>query len=186
MGSRRYRAIWHLHYTDWGDQGCPHSVAHYLGFLEELRSVRQHTLDDIPPGHNKNPPVLVHCTAGVGRTGLTILSDLLLYTLDHNQVKLTIHLLIQSDLLFFWNINRYFCRTENVIGYRSWMYLVLSHCWDTNGLTLYKQWPSTGLYTRCSFIISSKRDWYENPYLKHVVPQVQTIPYHAHIHIYIT
>lgn len=87
VNSRRYRALWHLHYSDWGEQGCPHSVAHYLGFLEELRSVRQHTMDDIPPGHNRNPPVLVHCTAGVGRTGLTILADLLLYTLDHNQVR---------------------------------------------------------------------------------------------------
>lgn len=85
VASRRYRTIWHLHYTDWGDQGCPNSVAHFLGFLEEMQSVHQHSMGEIPPGHNKNPPILVHCTAGVGRTGLTILSDLLLYTVDHNQ-----------------------------------------------------------------------------------------------------
>ncbi|XP_064212238.1 tyrosine-protein phosphatase non-receptor type 21 [Tribolium castaneum] len=83
--SRRYRTLWHMHYTDWGDQGCPHSVPHFLGFLEEMQSVHQHSMGEIPPGHNKNPPILVHCTAGVGRTGLTILSDLLLYTVDHNQ-----------------------------------------------------------------------------------------------------
>ncbi|CAG9858770.1 unnamed protein product [Phyllotreta striolata] len=86
VASRRYRTIWHLHYTDWGDQwGCPNSVSHFLGFLEEMQSVHQHSMGEIPPGHNKNPPILVHCTAGVGRTGLTILSDLLLYTVDHNQ-----------------------------------------------------------------------------------------------------
>ncbi|XP_060524668.1 tyrosine-protein phosphatase non-receptor type 14 [Cylas formicarius] len=85
VASRRYRTIWHLHYADWGDQGCPNSVAHFLGFLEEMQSVHQHSMGEIPPGHNKNPPILVHCTAGVGRTGLTILSDLLLYTVDHNQ-----------------------------------------------------------------------------------------------------
>ncbi|KAG5890416.1 hypothetical protein JTB14_017637 [Gonioctena quinquepunctata] len=85
VSSRRYRTIWHLHYTDWGDQGCPNSIAHFLGFLEEMQSVHQHSMGEIPPGHNKNPPILVHCTAGVGRTGLTILSDLLLYTVDHNQ-----------------------------------------------------------------------------------------------------
>lgn len=83
--SRRYRTLWHLHYSDWDDQGCPRSIAHFLGFLEEMQSVHQHSMTEIPPGHNKNPPILVHCTAGVGRTGLTILSDLLLYTLDHNQ-----------------------------------------------------------------------------------------------------
>ncbi|XP_045482953.1 tyrosine-protein phosphatase non-receptor type 14 isoform X2 [Harmonia axyridis] len=85
VSSRRYRILWHLHYSDWGDQGCPLSVAHFLGFLEEMQSVHQHSMGEIPPGHNKNPPILVHCTAGVGRTGLTILSDLLLYTIDHNQ-----------------------------------------------------------------------------------------------------
>nr|CAD7392761.1 unnamed protein product [Timema cristinae] len=83
--SRRARGVWHLQYPEWGDQGCPSSVGHFLGFLEELSSVRQHTVSEIPAGHNRNPPVLVHCSAGVGRTGVTILSDLLLYTLDHNQ-----------------------------------------------------------------------------------------------------
>lgn len=97
--SRRYRTLWHLHYTDWGepkatptngnagisDKDCPQSVAHALGFLEELQSVQQHSMTEIPPGHNKNPPVLVHCPTAVGRTGLVILCDLLLYTVDHNQ-----------------------------------------------------------------------------------------------------
>ncbi|KAJ8934323.1 hypothetical protein NQ314_013363 [Rhamnusium bicolor] len=61
VGSRRYRTIWHLHYTDWGDQGCPNSVAHFLGFLEEMQSVHQHSMGEIPPGHNKNPPIFEVC-----------------------------------------------------------------------------------------------------------------------------
>lgn len=58
-----------------------------LGFLEEMSSVREHTITEIPTGQNRNPPILVHCSTGVGRTGLAVLSDLLLYTLDHNQVE---------------------------------------------------------------------------------------------------
>lgn len=61
-----------------------------LGFLEEMSSVREHTITEIPTGQNRNPPILVHCSTGVGRTGLTVLSDLLLYTLDHNQVHIYI------------------------------------------------------------------------------------------------
>lgn len=56
------------------------------GFLEELSSVQQHSVAEIPAGLNRNPPVLVHCNTGIGRTAVTILSDLLLFTLDHNQV----------------------------------------------------------------------------------------------------
>lgn len=51
-----------------------------------MSSVREHTITEIPVGQNRNPPILVHCSTGVGRTGLAVLSDLLLYTLDHNQV----------------------------------------------------------------------------------------------------
>lgn len=54
-----------------------------------MSSVREHTITEIPTGQNRNPPILVHCSTGVGRTGLAVLSDLLLYTLDHNQVYVT-------------------------------------------------------------------------------------------------
>lgn len=58
----------------------------FLEFLEELSAVRQHCASEITPLHNANPPVFVACLQGAGRTGVTIASDLLLYTLEHNQV----------------------------------------------------------------------------------------------------
>ncbi|XP_058120167.1 tyrosine-protein phosphatase non-receptor type 14 [Anopheles ziemanni] len=83
--SRRYRSVWHLSYTEWADQNCPGEVGHFLGFLEELNSVRLASIAEVPPSHNTNPPVLIHCNEGGGRTGVTLVADLLLYTLDHNQ-----------------------------------------------------------------------------------------------------
>ncbi|XP_035778026.1 tyrosine-protein phosphatase non-receptor type 14-like isoform X2 [Anopheles albimanus] len=83
--SRRYRSVWHLCYTEWADQNCPGDVGHFLGFLEELSSVRLASIAEVPPSHNTNPPVLIHCNEGGGRTGVTLVADLLLYTLDHNQ-----------------------------------------------------------------------------------------------------
>lgn len=61
-----------------------------------MSSVREHTITEIPTGQNRNPPILVHCSTGVGRTGLTVLSDLLLYTLDHNQVQINLCLIIYT------------------------------------------------------------------------------------------
>lgn len=85
--SRRYRSVWHLSYSEWKEQNCPRDVGHFLDFLEELSSVRLASINEVPPGHNTNPPVLVHCSEGGGRSGVTLLADLLLYTLDHNEVN---------------------------------------------------------------------------------------------------
>ncbi|XP_075228092.1 protein tyrosine phosphatase non-receptor pez isoform X2 [Lycorma delicatula] len=108
--SRRSRGVWHLQYSEWGDQGCPHTVPHFLGFLEELSSVRQHTVSQIPAGHNRNPPVLVHCSSGVGLSAVVILSDLLLYTLDHNQeldIPRVVSLLRQQRMLMLQSVSQY-------------------------------------------------------------------------------
>ena len=81
--------MWHLQYTDWGDAGCPTDVGAFLEFLEEMSSLRRHVHTEAGRGgagglRNRNTPVLVHCSAGVGRTGVTILCDILLYCVDHN------------------------------------------------------------------------------------------------------
>lgn len=49
--------------------------------------MRLASINEVPPGHNTNPPVLIHCNEGGGKSGVTLASDLLLYTLDHNQVN---------------------------------------------------------------------------------------------------
>uniref|UniRef100_A0A1B0CB99 protein-tyrosine-phosphatase n=1 Tax=Lutzomyia longipalpis TaxID=7200 RepID=A0A1B0CB99_LUTLO len=83
--SKRYRSVWHIYYSDWNELNTPKSVGHFLDFLEELNSVRMASVNEIPPGHNTNPPVLIHCSEGGGRSGVTLAADLLLFTLDHNQ-----------------------------------------------------------------------------------------------------
>ncbi|XP_063701714.1 tyrosine-protein phosphatase non-receptor type 21 [Culicoides brevitarsis] len=83
--TRRYRSVWHLMYNNWGDQNCPKDVNHYLRFIEELGSVRLESVNEVPTGHNTNPPVLMHCNDGAARSGLTVAADLFLYVVDHNQ-----------------------------------------------------------------------------------------------------
>ncbi|RZF46366.1 hypothetical protein LSTR_LSTR011150 [Laodelphax striatellus] len=108
--TRRSRGVWHLQYCEWGDHGCPKTVPHFLGFIEEMGSVRQHTVSEIPAGHNRNPPILIHCSSGVGLSAVLLLSDLLLYTLDHNQeldIPRVVSLLRQQRMLMVQSVAQY-------------------------------------------------------------------------------
>ncbi|CAN9502356.1 unnamed protein product [Ophioblennius macclurei] len=78
------RTLWHLQYTDWPDHGCPEDFKGFLTYLEEIQSVRRHT-NSISDPKNTNLPVLVHCSAGVGRTGVVILSEIMIACLEHNE-----------------------------------------------------------------------------------------------------
>lgn len=78
------RTVWHLQYTDWPDHGCPEDFKGFLTYLEEIQSVRRHT-NSISDPKNTNPPVLVHCSAGVGRSGVVILSEVMIACLEHNE-----------------------------------------------------------------------------------------------------
>ncbi|XP_020863436.1 tyrosine-protein phosphatase non-receptor type 14 [Phascolarctos cinereus] len=83
--SGQERTVWHLQYTDWPDHGCPEDVQGFLSYLEEIQSVRRHTNSMLDNTKNCNPPIVVHCSAGVGRTGVVILTELMICCLEHNE-----------------------------------------------------------------------------------------------------
>lgn len=53
------RTVYQLHYTEWPDFGAPESTEEMTELLREL-DIRKKGLDD---------PIVVHCSAGIGRTG---------------------------------------------------------------------------------------------------------------------
>lgn len=63
------RMIKHFHFMRWPDHGCPERPAMLLSFVSAVRA-------HMP--HSGSGPTLVHCSAGVGRTGTFIALDQLL------------------------------------------------------------------------------------------------------------
>ncbi|NXK84836.1 PTPRV phosphatase, partial [Amazona guildingii] len=77
-GVRAERHVSHLHYTAWPDHGIPESTTSIMTFRELVREHIQSTKDA--------GPTLVHCSAGVGRTGTFIALDRLLQQMKQEKV----------------------------------------------------------------------------------------------------
>ena len=59
--------VTHMFYTVWPDHGVPHNTMSLISFIRRVRKEHPTSL---------TTPLLVHCSAGVGRTGTFILLDL--------------------------------------------------------------------------------------------------------------
>jgi cadherin 5 type 2 (VE-cadherin) len=56
------RSILHLHYTAWPDFGVPERPSSLVQLVRAFR-------DRVPPSPHATRPTVVHCSAGVGRSG---------------------------------------------------------------------------------------------------------------------
>ncbi|XP_072774899.1 receptor-type tyrosine-protein phosphatase V isoform X2 [Taeniopygia guttata] len=77
-GLQAERFVSHLHYTAWPDHGIPESTSSIITFRELVQEHIQSTKDA--------GPTLVHCSAGVGRTGTFIALDRLLQQMKQEKV----------------------------------------------------------------------------------------------------
>jgi len=79
------RKIEHMQFTSWPDYGVPDSALAMLDFLTHVReSQARHTssLTDSWTGHSLGPPIVVHCSAGIGRTGTFCTLDIAIRRLE--------------------------------------------------------------------------------------------------------
>ncbi|XP_020490373.2 tyrosine-protein phosphatase non-receptor type 2 isoform X1 [Labrus bergylta] len=68
------REIYHFHYTTWPDFGVPESPASFLNFLFKVRESGALGVD--------HGPAVVHCSAGIGRSGTFSLVDTCVVLMD--------------------------------------------------------------------------------------------------------
>ena len=73
-GETSMRTITQFHYTQWPDKGVPLDVYSLLSFRRRVRHLDSSALG----------PMLVHCSAGVGRTGTMIALDMLFDDINNN------------------------------------------------------------------------------------------------------
>ncbi|KAI6241011.1 hypothetical protein M3Y99_00411700 [Aphelenchoides fujianensis] len=69
------RLVTQMQYTAWPDHGVPQSPNHFIDFVGEVRRARNGSLD----------PIIVHCSAGIGRTGVLILMEQAACLIESNE-----------------------------------------------------------------------------------------------------
>ncbi|XP_072759821.1 tyrosine-protein phosphatase non-receptor type 9 [Anoplolepis gracilipes] len=79
------REVCHMLYTAWPDYGVPKSASALLQFLSLVRQQQSKLLasrGDTWAGHPRGPPIVVHCSAGIGRTGTFCTLDICISRLE--------------------------------------------------------------------------------------------------------
>ncbi|GAB1301836.1 Tyrosine-protein phosphatase non-receptor type 2 [Apodemus speciosus] len=77
INSGETRTISHFHYTTWPDFGVPESPASFLNFLFKVRES-----GSLSPDHG---PAVIHCSAGIGRSGTFSLVDTCLVLMEKGE-----------------------------------------------------------------------------------------------------
>ncbi|KAG8184559.1 hypothetical protein JTE90_007675 [Oedothorax gibbosus] len=70
--------VCHMQFISWPDFGVPHSALAMLDFRDKVRRNQKEALQRIGDhwqGHPMGPAIVVHCSAGIGRTGTFITLD---------------------------------------------------------------------------------------------------------------
>ncbi|KAF2349383.1 PTP type protein phosphatase [Trinorchestia longiramus] len=83
------RLISQFQFSSWPDYGVPESAVAMIDFLARVReaqSSRTEELGSLWRGHELGPPIVVHCSAGIGRTGTFCTLDICIRRLEDTGV----------------------------------------------------------------------------------------------------
>lgn len=87
------RKIVHVQYTDWSDQGVPKDFSQFAKVFACYRKYQE----SVDP----NSPILMHCSAGLGRTGTFIAIDLMLLHLQRSLARKAVSPSVNPAALVF-------------------------------------------------------------------------------------
>lgn len=81
--TKKEHKLTHMLYISWPDYGVPHSACAMLEFRQKVREELKAGMEEANwPADKPPPPIVVHCSAGIGRTGTFITLDISILRLE--------------------------------------------------------------------------------------------------------
>ena len=77
LQSGETRDVTHVQFVSWPDYGVPRSAECFLAFMLHVRRVQEERTRELGAawtGHKNGPPIAIHCSAGIGRTGKPLIT----------------------------------------------------------------------------------------------------------------
>ncbi|XP_055007416.1 receptor-type tyrosine-protein phosphatase S-like, partial [Boleophthalmus pectinirostris] len=72
------RTIRQFHFTDWPEQGVPKTAEHFIDFIGQVHKTKEQ--------FGQDGPITVHCSTGVGRTGVFVALSIVLERLRYEAI----------------------------------------------------------------------------------------------------
>eukprot|EP00096_Caligus_rogercresseyi_P011039 TRINITY_DN4221_c0_g1_i1.p1 TRINITY_DN4221_c0_g1~~TRINITY_DN4221_c0_g1_i1.p1 ORF type:complete len:613 (-),score=174.74 TRINITY_DN4221_c0_g1_i1:83-1921(-) len=128
------RIVLHFHFTAWPDHGVPGDPGCVLDFLQDVNAAHE------------SGPVIVHCSAGIGRTGTFIVIDLIIDQIKRNGLDCDID--IQKTIQTVRSFRSGMVQTE---AQYKFVYLAVQHHIETVVHRIQAEQKSTREYTNIRY-----------------------------------
>jgi len=160
------RRVYHYHFQSWPDHGVPSDPGCVLNFLHDVNRRQENLIHHLANGQdldteekeniieeeesiktiNDSPPVVVHCSAGIGRTGTFIVIDMIIDQIKRQGLDCDID--IQRTIQMVRSQRSGMVQTE---AQYKFVYMAVSHHMETVQKRMEAEQKSTREYTNIKY-----------------------------------